>query len=533
MRIGALVISLSFIASSVEAHEPRPRAGQAGPSGLVDLSRAHIPLGGAAVLTLPGSVDLVLQHVSEQALGLVDAPEAVLPGDTSGWTRLRVSPAFTLMTPELGAIAVWRLAAEIDLLRDFWPVGSGRGAVAVDPRGRAEAGLLGQRLSELYLAAAGTHVAVQLGLVRSRWGLGLVSNGGDDPVAASTESPFGTAYQGDHVVRLGVSAFPLGGGLGAPPLTASVAFDGVIDDDTARWSAGDRAYQLVAAVRGATGPVGLGLYVAHRFQDHAEGGSTEVTVIDVTARLEIAKEEGLLALIEGELATIRGRSSLAQSVWHEGSSDVDQLGGILRFSVRSGVFLGVLEVGAASGDTNPFDDEQRAFAMDRDHRVGMMMFRESVLAAQAATIDNLSNPDYRGEAPRGVRRLATQGAVKGAVYANPRMSFRVLGEDGGTADPRLDVYAGFLYGSTDGDLVDAYWSGLAGGAARGFRNGAPSSELGWEVDVGAALQVPGEDVRWRFRLEGAWFQPGRAFADAAGQAMPGVWGISGQAGLLW
>jgi len=527
MRSGALVISLSFVASSVGAREPAPE----GP-GLVDLSRVHVPLGEAAVLTLPGSMDVVVQHVSPQRLGLVEDPETELGADTSMWTRARIAPAVTLMTPDLGVFSLWRLAAEVDVVRDFWPVGSGREVLAADPRGRAEAGLLGQRLSELYLAAAGTHVAVQLGLVRSRWGLGLVSNGGDDPSASATDSPFGTAYQGDHVVRLGVSAFPLGGGLGAAPLTASLAFDGVIDDDTARWSAGDRAYQLVAAVRGATGPVGVGLYVAHRAQDHAEGGSTQVTVFDVTARLELAKEEGLLALLEGELATIRGRSSLAQSVWHEGSSDVDQLGGVLRFSVRSGVFLGVLEVGAASGDTNPFDDEQRAFAMDRDHRVGMLMFREAVLGAMAATIDNLSNPDYRGEAPRGATRLATQGAVKGAVYANPRVSFRVMG-DGAARSSRLDLYAGFLYGATDGDLVDPYWSGLAGGAPRGFRNGAPSSELGWEVDLGAALVVPGEDLGWRFRVEGAWFRPGRAFADAAGREMAAVWGMSGQAGLLW
>lgn len=494
---------------------------------LYDPTRAHVALGTSAALALPGDFELRYQYAGEIPIAPVDADarEGVIPADDSAWVRLRLSPALTFVDAEAELVNVWRLAAELDLLRDWWHVGDGRGVLAVDPRGRADEGLVGQRLSQLYFAASGEHLGLQAGLVRSRWGLGLVSNAADDPRPHTAESPFGQALQGDHVVRLGVSAFPLGKGLSRPPLTASLAVDGVIDDDTARWSDGDRAYQLIAAVLGQTDAFTLGLYGAHRVQDHHQGGTTEVTVLDLTGRVRLAHEEGLTVFLEGELATIRGRTSLPQTTLHEGSLDVAQLAGLLRFAVEAGPFLGVLEVGAASGDDHPFDDEQRAFAMDRDHRVGLLLFREAVMAGSAVTVANIADDDYRARPPRGTERIATAGAVRGAIYANPRVSFAL------TSD--LHLYAGFLWAESDGEVVDAFWSGLVGGAPRGFRNGRPASDLGWEVDLGIAWRIVSRPVQWRLRVEGGWLQPGAVFDDEAGRSAPGLGGLHVQAGLLW
>ena len=83
-------------------------------------------------------------------------------------------------------------------------------------------------------------------------------------------------------MRAGLAFTPLGP---APandptsvPLQAAIAVDGVVDDDTAAWSDGDRAYQVVAAVSGHSGIFRGGLYFAHRWQRHGEGGDTTVTV---------------------------------------------------------------------------------------------------------------------------------------------------------------------------------------------------------------------------------------------------------------
>ena len=501
------------------------QGGGARAQALFDPARAHVELGTGGVLALPGELDLRWQHVGEILIEEVDARDGTLPADDSAWIRLRLSPMVTLVDPEADLINLWRLAAEVDLLRDWWFVGDGREVLAADPRGRADEGLVGQRLSQAYFAASGEYLGVQLGLVRSRWGLGLVSNAGDDPRPHTAESPFGYALQGDHVVRLGVSAFPLGKGLGKSPLSASLAFDGVVDDDTARWSDGDRAYQFVAAVLGQTEALTLGIYGAHRVQSHFQGGTTEVTVLDVTGRVRLAHEDDLTVFIEGELATIRGRTSLPQTVVREDSLDVAQLGGLLRFAVLAGPFLGVLEVGAASGDNHPFDDEQRGFSMDRDHRVGLLLFREAVMVGSAVTVANIADDDYRGQPPRGSERLATMGAVRGAVYANPRASFELT--------PDLHLYGGFLYAQADGEYVDAFWSGLVGGAPRGFRNGRPATDLGWEVDLGIAWRIASDPLQWRLRVEGGWFVPGAVFEDQDGRSAPSVGGLQVQAGLLW
>ncbi|MFO0746502.1 MAG: hypothetical protein U1F43_12630 [Myxococcota bacterium] len=526
LPLAALVLSCLSAAPALAAGPPSPAAALG-----FDASRANIPLGTFGVLALPGELQLVVGHVGAIALGVVDPDvPGTLPAEDSVWLRARLSPALILVTPDAGPFALYRLAGEIDVLRNWLAVGSDRDALAADPRGRVDEGLVGQRLSQLYLQAAGAHVAVQLGLVRSRWGLGIVSNAGDDVAPGDASSPFGVPLQGDHVVRAGVSFFPLtppppGDPTGAP-LQASLAVDGVIDDDTASWSAGDRAYQMVAAVSGKLGVFRGGVYFAHRWQTDAGGGDTTVTVLDATVRLMLAEEADLRAFLEGEVATIRGSSSLAQSLSHQGSFDVDQLGGVARFGAHAGPFLGVLEVGVASGDDNPFDDELRGFSFDRDYRVGLLLFHEVLRADAAGSAYNVADPTYRGEPPRGYRRLATLGAVRGASYANPRVDFGLLDGD-------LHLMAGFLYAASDGEYVDPFWSGIAGGAPRGPRNGAPSRDLGWEVDLGASLAVDAAPLQLRFRLEAAYCRPGSVFSDSAGRAPDEVLGAWAHVGVLW
>lgn len=521
MRVPTVTI---FLAACIAA-PPAAYAQDPGGGGIFDSRRLHVPLGGAAVLALPGELAILYQHVDSIEVEPVDDRGASIPADDSTLVHLRLSPSVTLVDPGDRLFNVWRLHGELDLVHDWVDVGPGRDLLAADDRARSDTGLVGQRLSQLYFAASGQHLALQLGLVRSRWGLGLLSNPGESTTIHTSESPFGYGLQGDHVVRLGVSAFPLGEGLAAPPLTASLAFDAVVDDDTARWQDGDRAYQVIAALRGQTGALQLGLYVAHRFQTHAEGGDTEVTVVDVTGRVQLADEEDLSVFVEGELATIRGRTSLTRSVLSDASFDVAQLGGLLRLAVAPGRFLWVLEVGAASADDNPFDDEQRAFTMDRDHRVGLLLFRELLMTHNAITVANVADEDYRGRPPRGSDRIATGGAVRGAFYVNPRLSLRL--SDG------LVLYTGFLYAVSDGEYVDAFWSGLDGGAPHGPRNAVRSNELGWEWDFGLWWRAYVEPIQLHLRLEGGWLKPGAAFDDEDGRAARYITGLFMRGGIQW
>lgn len=504
------------------------------PSLPFDPTRLIIPLPLPVVFTLPGDLSLHYQHLTPVDLGPVPPadprrpdPATATPEEDALFARLRLSPALFLLTPDF-PFTLWRLQAEVDVFNN-WVATADRDFLAVDPRARAETGLVGQRLSQLSLSAVGQHVAVQVGLTRFGWGMGLLANGGQDPRPHQAESPFGFALQGDRVIRVGASVFPLGQGLRLkPPLAVSLAFDTTYDDDLADHERGDRAHQLVAAVLGHTSTLTAGVFLAHRTQRHWQGGSTSVTAFDLYARLALAESDGVKAFLELELATIRGNTSLAQTTHYDGALDVDQLGALIRFGIERGPFLGILELGALSGDNNPFDDEQRAFSADRDHRVGLLMFREVMTAHAAVTANNVADPDYRGTPPRGYENLATHNAARGVFYANPRVSFELA-----QGQHPVHLYAGFLYASTDGENVDPFWSGNAGGAPRGPRNGPPATELGYEVDLGLSARLPVWDFDLDLRLEGAFFSPGKLFADADGTLPADVWAAFFHGALLW
>jgi len=478
---------------------------------------------------MPGSLLFAGHYEGRTPMGVVDSntgePGGDIPAEFALRTRLRVSPALTYRASPTDLFAAYALRAELDLVDAWGPVGSDRDALAADPSLHSAAGLFGDRIEQLHLAFAGRHLSAVVGLVRSDWGLGLVANGGGDPLPHTDASPFGLPRRGDRVARVGFSLTPNGDGLGASTFAVRAAVDAVVDDDFARWDDGDRTYQGLLALSGRTRDVEAGFYLAHRSERHAEGGDTEATVLDAYLRWTIVREEGFEAFIAGEGAAIFGRTSHLLSAAFDHSLTLSQGAGLLRFGVKKGPFLGVIEAGFTSGDEDPFDDTVRSFAMDRDYRVGLVLFPELIASVTAGTVVNLADGAYRRDSPRGANQVATLGAVRGAAYINPRVSFQI--------DDELVVYAGYLYAQQVGAWVDPFWSGLAGGTGRGPRNGPPSDALGQELDLGLSWGLPLSRLLVRLRVEGAWCRPGAIFADAEGRAAQDIWAGRFYVGLGW
>ena len=493
-----------------------------------DPARLHATLGGSAVLALPGEALLSWGHLDPLPI-TVQEPDAetALPAEDFVRARLRLQPALMLTDAGWRPFALYQLAGDVDLLHNLFAVGSGRSPLDYDPAGRTDTGFTGAYVQQLYALAAGPNLALKVGLMRSHWGIGLLANEGEDPDPAADESPFGYANTSDRVVRVQVAGFPNAAReRGAePPLTLAVAFDGVIDDDTASWSAGDRAYQLLAAVRGHVGRFTGGFYAVHRWQRHAEGGETIVTVLDAHARGQLVHTPSLGVWLEGEGATILGGSSLPQSAVDPGAFDVASVGGVARFGIQSGIFKGVLEVGFAAGDDNPFDDKVRDFSFDREYRVGLLMFREMMRTSTAVTALNLADPTWQGTPPRGFDTVPTGGAVRGASYVNPRVTF--------TPTPGLALYAGFLYGASDSAYVDPFRSSLAGGAPVGPNGAVAADSLGVEVDLGARYAHRVGQVELIARAELGWLDPGGVFDRAAGAHVDNVVGFWLHGGARW
>ena len=518
MRTFSFIVAL-LLAGSASTERA---AAEVGPTAL------RADLGAGASFVLPGALRLVTGHLDPLPVAIEDAAApAALPGEGYLRARLSVAPALAVTQGAWRPFSHYALSADLDLFHDLLAVGDGRGPLAYDPAGRVARGGGGVRAQELHVLAAGPAVALKVGLMRSAWGLGLLAHGGERGAADLDASAFGEAVESDRVLRAQVAAFPVPAARpGAEPgLTVALAADAVVDDDTAQWSAGDRAYQVLAAVRGRTGALGAGFYAVHRWQRHAEGGETVVTVLDAHARAELVGTPALEVSLEAEAALILGSSSLAQSALHEGAFDVFAGGGVGRVAIASGAVRAVLEVGSASGDDNPFDDASRAFSFDREFRVGLLMFREALRTATAISAYNLADPTWRGVPPRGFDRVATGGAVRGASYVNPRVTWAPVAG--------LALYAGLLYGASDGAYVDPFRSGLAGGAPVGPNGAVAADSLGLEVDLGARYARAVGAVELSARAELGWLDPGRVFDRAAGVEVDDILGFWLHLGARW
>jgi len=109
----------------------------------------------------------------------------------------------------------------------------------------------------------------------------------------------------------------------------------------------------------------------------------------------------------------------------------------------TGEVVAGMEIGWASGDEDPTDSQIRAFQMDRDHNVGILMFEEP-MPILAATVPNSSN---EGEDTSAIR---VGEGVTNAQYLAPWVGYRIL-------DPLVVkfTYIGARAHHEDPDLPDA------------------------------------------------------------------------------
>lgn len=376
------------------------------------------------------------------------------------------------------------------------------------------------RVLQASFQALGKHWALKAGLVRSNWGVGLLSNDHRDSERTVFESPFGASRYADRNVRLQLAAFPWSrqqrGTNSYVPLTLAFAGDATVEDAHSDWLSGDRTYTAIgAAIFGFPGAT-TGLYIAHRLQDHANGGRTEVTAVDVMADVGFRMGATRLRLM-GEAAILLGETSYPQSVFVEGAHDVLSHGGVARIGIEHGIFEAVVEAGWASGDDNPYDSTVRSFSFNSGYRVGTLMFGEALRTGAAASVINISDPELRDNPPRALDRVSHRGVVRDAVYINPRLALR----------PREDlhVWAGFLYGRSFGDYADPFWTSLAGGVAAGPNGALRKQDLGYEINLAIHHDHAFDPVTLNLRAEFAYFKPGRVFDSPAGERAPDVFGV--------
>ncbi|HTO95400.1 MAG TPA: hypothetical protein VMK66_00035 [Myxococcales bacterium] len=451
--------------------------------------------------------------------------------------RLRLSPKVVEVGPEGGI----EFQSSFDILS-----GEFAGDVAPDFRGlgvteRSERnGFKAAGFDFRYLFADIRYPfgVIKVGQMPSHWGMGMVANSGE----GEGTNDFGDARYGDIVERFLFATRPLMNALGprsdfGREFSVAVAGDLVYRDryaellvnygSGAQW--GDIAWQIVGMANWSNGEASrVGLYVVRRIQSYAaSGGDLHTWTFDSYARHTFAFERMVLTF-EGEGALIYGGTSHSPTAAETGTARVWQQGAALRAGLTRGRFDFELEGGYASGDGNPFDDQQNTFTMNRDYKVGLVLFDQLRMFQSQNTARRLSDPSLAGRPPAGLDLLPTEGAVSNALYFKP--TFRIRPRlFGGT----LRLVGSMLWARAPQPVVDSYQALRSSAALNAF--GYPAGQdYGIEVDAALSFQRKLVDsLGLDLGVQGGYLFPGSAFTRADGTRMPGAWASNLRATLVF
>jgi hypothetical protein len=379
---------------------------------------------------------------------------------------------------------------------------------------------------------------LQLGQMPSQWGMGMVANNGN----GESENDFGDARFGDIVDGALFATRPLVGLLGpkselAQELALAVAAEAVYRDRFAQLVVrnggglqfGDVAWQGVGAlVYDPSDGTRAGLYVARRVQSFAaNGGNLHIWVFDAHLRHSRPLESGLVLSFEGEAAQIYGGTTHAPNLSAPGMTRVSQQGAALRAGAAKDQFEGELEGGYASGDANPFDDQANNFQMNRDFKVGLVLFDQVLMFQTQNAARRLSDPQLTGSPPAGLDLLPSEGAVTNALYLKPTLRYKPA------ALPGLRLVGSALFARAPQPVLDPYQALVYSASRNAFGTDARRN-YGVELDGAIGYQARiSKPLGFETGVQFGYLFPGNAFTRADGSRMPGAYALRLRATLVF
>lgn len=373
---------------------------------------------------------------------------------------------------------------------------------------------------------------LDIGQMPSHWGMGMVANSGD----GEEETDFGDPRFGDIVDRLLFSMRPFQGFFGpkselGKQIGLAIGGDLVYRDRYAnlvvrnggglQW--GDTAWELVSSLFWDPGESSrVGLYVVRRIENFAvNGGDLHVWLFDGYLRHSMPIQSlAAVFSLEAEAAEIYGGTSHAPNLSAQGTTRVSQQGAALRAGLARGQFEAELEGGYASGDSNPFDDRATAFQMNRDFKVGLVLFDEVLLFQSQNAARRLSDPRLGGAPLPGLDLIPTEGAVTNALYLKPTLRYKPPFLQG-----RLRFVGSVLFARAPQPVIDPYQA-LVSSAPRNSFGGPAGKNYGVELDgaVGYRMKLSGP-LAFEAGLQLGYLIPGDAFTRLDGSRMPGAYAM--------
>jgi hypothetical protein len=178
-------------------------------------------------------------------------------------------------------------------------------------------------------------------------------------------------------------------------------------------------------------------------------------------------------------------------------------------------FESEIEGGYASGDANPFDGQVNQFTMNRDFKVGMVLFDQVLMFQSQNAARRLSDPSLLGAPPPGLDLMPTEGAVTNALYLKPTLRWKPRFFGGG-----FRVVGSALFARAPQPVLDPYQSLLSSAPTNSFGHPA-GRNYGIEVDVGLGYfgRIIGP-LGYELGFQYGYLFPGDAFTRADGSRMP-------------
>ncbi|GMV42273.1 MAG: hypothetical protein AMXMBFR64_39890 [Myxococcales bacterium] len=376
-----------------------------------------------------------------------------------------------------------------------------------------------------YLRVASAEVTTMAGRVAggrmaSTWGLGILAQGAaDDPLQ------FGFKRTGHLVNRVAYTMMPSVWALGDKgavdaPFIIGAAYDWLVLDDRADEREDDSGNNIIALLGWFGRDLQVGAYGVRRTQQNALGLETSAWVGDLYAH-GVLDVDGWKLQAATEWAVISGETEAFRSYANPETTDVLQVGGVVRFDVEKDWFVARLEGGYASGDSRPYDDTIHTMSFASDYRVGIALFPELIRRHTAVAAYNAQDPRFTGLPPVGFDDTPTRGGVTGAMYLHPVLGLRPF--------PYLTLLTGAVIARASEDYADVYRTALAGGTPTGPRGATHQRDLGLELDVGVRFHhAIGAGVSVAARFDAGVLFPGAVFDDADGNAASALAVTAGQ-----
>ena len=468
MRLLSLVLLLLLLPMSVSAKQS------------VDL-KPKDP--GRFVFTTEGEYRLNISLLDDFA---VDAEAVPTYHGQRRYLDHRLRAGFGLQISRLSFRTEWDFLSG-QFAGDTWNLG------ALDARARdrhssfTAEGITPRRVSAMARWAA---LDVEVGLMPSHWGLGMLANDGNhDPY-------FGRNDFGDRVVRVRATGRPLYAAKEADPnrdkLLVTGAFDLVVNDDFGAIDDGQLGLQgIVSLLYADPGRAMYGVYVVYRYQaEPNDTGRTDAFVLDLYldrtmqlpgASLRVAAEGALLAGTTSRTLNYNGRDQM-----QIGSFGLTGLAALGLLEERLQIHL---RAGWGTGDEDPDDEFSRGFGFDRDFDVGFVLFDQVLGSVAAGAHALLTDPENAGQPPRGIDGALNEGQARSTVFVQPILIGKPL--------DMLELKGGVLLAWDAAEHRQPFYSFRAGGSPRNHHDRAPTgrmlgTELDWSVAVGGPLPFKAE-----------------------------------------